>query len=183
MDESRIIHAPKGATYISEIKNFKIPANCLFNKGKTGCGGTETAINQDGHTIIAVPFVNLAKNKEITNERRKYDVLAVHGDVDKDAVTDFANLHETLKIIVVYDSLPRLIYILTALGYDVFRDFSLLVDEYHILFNQYSFRPKPIKELLRIAPNFRQVTYMSATPIEREFILEELKHLPTVVMK
>lgn len=141
------------------------------------------AINQQGHTIIAVPFVNLAKNKEITNERRQYEVLAVHGEVSNDDIIDYTNSHETLKILVVYDSLPRLVNILSDRGYNVYRDFFLLVDEYHILFNHYSFRHKPIKTLLALAHNFERVTYMSATPIEREFILEELKHLPTVIVK
>ena len=161
----------------------EIPTNCLFNKGKTGCGGTELAINQKGHTIIAVPFVNLAKNKEITNDRRQYEVLAVHGEVGNDDIIDYANSHETLKILVVYDSLPRLIKELSELGYNVYRDFFLLVDEYHILFNQYSFRHEPIKRLLKLARNFGKVTYMSATPIERELLLEELKDLPTVIVK
>lgn len=160
----------------------EIPVNCLFNKGKTGCGGTELAINQIGHTIIAVPFVNPAKNKEITNERRQYKVLAVHGEVSNDDIIYYANSHETHKILVVYDSLPRLINILSELGYNVYKDFFLLVDEYHILFNHYSFRHKPIKKLLELAKNFDKVTYMSATPIEREFILEELKAPPTVIV-
>ena len=183
MEKVPPIPAPIGATYLSEIENFKIPTNCIFNKGKTGCGGTELAINQDGHTIIAVPFVNLAKNKEITNERRKYDVFAVHGDASKQSIIDYANSHKILKILVVYDSLPRLVEILSALGYNVYHDFFLLVDEYHILFNHYSFRHKPIKSLLNLAPNFKHVTYMSATPIEEEFVLDELKHLPIVMME
>ncbi|MCD7970449.1 MAG: hypothetical protein LUF87_08860 [Alistipes sp.] len=161
----------------------EIPTNCLFNKGKTGCGGTELAINQKGHTIIAVPFVNLAKNKEIINERRKHKVLAVHGEVGNDDIIDYANSHETIKILVVYDSLPRLINLLSELGYNVYREFFLLVDEYHILFNHYSFRHKPIKKLLELSGNFERATYMSATPIERDFILDELKHLPTVIVK
>jgi hypothetical protein len=69
------------------------------------------------------------------------------------------------------------------LGYDVYKDFFLLVDEYHLLFNSYSFRHKAIKKLLAIAANFERVTYMSATPIEEEFILEEIKHLPTVTIE
>jgi len=77
MEKIKTIHAPESVTYLNEIENFKIPENCIFNKGKTGCGGTETAINQKGDTIIAMPFINLVKNKEITNERRQYDVLGV----------------------------------------------------------------------------------------------------------
>jgi hypothetical protein len=125
----------------------------------------------------------LAKNKEITNERRRYDVFAVHGEVRTEDLIDYANSHETLKILVVYDSLTRLVDTLSTLGYNVYRDFFLLVDEYHILFNHYSFRNKPIKKLLAQARNFERATYMSATPIEREFILEELKDLPTVMIK
>lgn len=174
--------APEGATYLGEIKDFEIPVNCIFNKGKTGCGGTEVAINQKGHTIIAMPFVNLVKNKEIPNERRKHDVFGVHGDITNQEIIEYANSHDTLKILVVYDSLPRLKNVLSGLGYDVYRDFFLLIDEYHVLFNQYSFRNDAIKRLLEIAPNFERVTYMSATPIEQEFILEELTQLPTRTM-
>jgi hypothetical protein len=51
------------------------------------------------------------------------------------------------------------------------------------LFIQYSFRNKAIKSLLAIAANFERVTYMSATPTEQEFILEELKDFPIIPMK
>ena len=182
MEKKKIIHAQNGANYLNEIENFEIPTNCIFNKGKTGCGGTELAINQRGHTIIAMPYVNLVKNKEITNERRVYDVLGVYENVSRADITDYANNHETLKILVTYDSLPKVVNTLSAMGYNVYKDFFLLVDEYHMLFNAYSFRNAPIKQLLQLAKNFKRVTYMSATPIENEYILEELKHLPTVIM-
>ncbi len=183
MKNLKTINAPEGANYLSEIKDFEIPVNCIFNKGKTGCGGTELAINQKGHTIIAMPFINLVKNKEMPNERRQYDVLGVHGEVRRDEIIDYANTHDTLKILVTYDSLEKAVNTLYTVGYNVYKDFFLLVDEYHLLFTQYSFRNKAIKRLLEIASNFEHVTYMSATPIEREFILEELKHFPTVIMK
>lgn len=35
-----------------------------------------------------------------------------------------------------------------------------------------------IRNLLSITGNFERVTYMSATPIEREYWLEELAELP-----
>lgn len=41
MNEIKMIPVPEGATYLDEIKDFEMPVNCLFNKGKTGCGGTE----------------------------------------------------------------------------------------------------------------------------------------------
>jgi len=96
---------------------------------------------------------------------------------------NYANSHETLKILVTYNSIEKVINTLHSLGYNVYKDFFLLVDEYHLLFNQYSFRHEAIKKLLEYAPNFERVTYMSATPIEREYILDELQHLPTVIVK
>jgi hypothetical protein len=34
--------------------------------------------------------------------------------------------------------------------------------------------------VLTYAPKFHNVTYMSATPIEREYILDELQNMPMV---
>ena len=84
---------------------------------------------------------------------------------------------------VTYDSLEKVINTLHSLGYNVYKEFFLLVDEYHLLFIHYSFRNKAIKKLLEHSANFERVTYMSATPIEREYILDELKHLPTVAVE
>ena len=50
--------------------------------------------------------------------------------------------------------------------------------EWHVLFNSYSFRYTAIKNLLAEAAKFDRATYMTATPIEQEYVLEELKHLP-----
>lgn len=60
------INAQSGVTLLQEIEELKdgLPVNCIFNKGKTGCGGTELALTQKGHAIIAVPYRTLAMNKE-----------------------------------------------------------------------------------------------------------------------
>jgi len=63
---------------------------------------------------------------------------------------------------------------------DAYSKFFLLVDEWHVLFNQYVFREKAVADVLKIAPLFKEVTYMTATPIEDELILKEVKHLPVV---
>lgn len=129
-----------------------------------------------------MPFVNLVRNKEITNERRKYDVFGVHGETTNDDFIEYIDTHDTLKIMVTYNSIGRVVDLLTQKGYDVYKEFFLLVDECHILFNSYSFRHEAILKLLKTAQHFERVTYMSATPIEEEFILEELRHLPTVTI-
>ena len=37
----------------------------------------------------------------------------------------------------------------------------------------------PLRIYLQKPLNFDKATYMTATPIEREYMLEELRHLPT----
>ena len=61
---------------------------------------------------------------------------------------------------------------------DVYNECFLLVDEYHILFNQYTFRNEPITKLLELASNFREKTYMTATPLCDEFMIKELQDMP-----
>ena len=102
-----IITAPSDALHVQQIPELdnKLPENCIFNKGKTGCGATTLAIENRVPTLIAVPTVNLIKNKLPEHA----DLLGVYGGVTK----------------------------------------------------------------------FSRVTYMSATPIEREFLLDELQTLPT----
>ena len=170
------IEAPEGATYLSDFLT-EIPNNCLFNKRQTGCGATELAIRNPIPTLIAMPYVALVKNKTIYRQD-DISVLGVYEGIGEQDIMEYAQSHSPLKIAVTYDSLPRTIKALQAAGLDPYNDLFLLVDEWHVLFNSYSFRHTAIKNLLAEAGKFARVTYMTATPIEREYILEELKHLP-----
>ena len=170
------IEAPEGATYLSDFLT-EIPSNCLFNKRQTGCGATELAIRNPIPTIIAMPYVALVKNKTIYRQD-DISVLGVYEGIGEQDIMEYAQSHSPLKIAVTYDSLPRTIRALQAAGLDPYNDLFLLVDEWHVLFNSYSFRHTAIKNLLAEAGKFASVTYMTATPIEREYVLEELKHLP-----
>ena len=75
--------------------------------------------------------------------------------------------------------MPKVITAFQNLGIDPFEHIFLLIDEYHILSNQYVFRDKAVRKLLEIAQNFKEKTYMTATPLTAEFMLKELKDLPT----
>ena len=72
-----------------------------------------------------------------------------------------------------YDAIPR------VAGAEIYAKALLLVDEYHRLLFDYSFRHRAVTGLLAEMPKFSRATYMSATPIEREFLLDELQTLPT----
>ena len=161
----------------------KIPENCILNKGTTGCGATTLATIQKTPTLIAAPFVELIRNKAAQfpeNDNGRQVLLPIYGEGDKTGEIDrYMQRHGELpKIITTYDSVPKVCSILDTLGYDPFGEMHLCVDEWHLLFNQYSFRNRAIRNLLSTAKGFERVTYMSATPIERDYWLEELLGLP-----
>lgn len=162
-------------TYLNNLIE-KLPANCLFDKGKVGCGGTSMAIECNVPYVVCVPFVSLVENKcsQYPNNRRSEDILGVYAGV---TVTDIKNYVKSVKcpkIICTYDALPKVIKAVNV------KDFNLLIDEYHLLFNQYSFRKDAIKPILDNYSIFKEFTFMTATPLEEEFVLEELKDLPLV---
>lgn len=154
----------------------EIPVNCVLSKGVTGCGATTVAINQPAHTIIAMPFVGLIENK---TAQHPDTLLGIYGRGDKtQEIKDYLDSHETIKIATTFDSTKKVCDTLHSLGVDVYSDVRLVVDEWHLLLNSYDFRYDGIRRLLDTAPLFDNVTYISATPIERKYYLEELKHLP-----
>ena len=177
--KKEIIKNPKGKEYLGQFMT-ELPVNCLFDKGTTGCGGTSVAIENHKNTIIAMPYVNVIKNKEAQypNDRCKHKLLGIYEGITNDEILDYINTHEIKKIAVTYDSLERLITLLLEKGFNVYNDYYLLVDEWHILFNSYAFRNRAVKNVLQHSKQFKKVTYMTATPIEEEFILKELRGLP-----
>ena len=175
--QSNIIAAPAGATYLSDFMTT-IPENCIFNKRITGCGATELALRNDVPTIIAMPYVALVKNKTLYR-KDNLNILGVYSDISNDAIADYAHQSNTIKIATTYDSLPRVVETLKQANANPYKNTFLLVDEWHTLFNSYEFRYSAISNLLRYASQFERATYMSATPIEREYMLEQLRHLPT----
>lgn len=174
------IYAEENCDYLNEFMT-ELPVNCLFDKGKTGCGGTTIAIENDKDTIIAMPYVNVIKNKvaQYPTEKCSNVLFGIHDGVTEEQIIDYIKNNQIKKFAVTYDSLDRLINLLNEkTTINVYQDFFLLVDEWHILFNSYAFRNKAVKRVLHHAKEFKEVTYMTATPIEDEFILTELKDLP-----
>ena len=164
----------------------ELPVNCLFNKGKTGCGGTELVLRGNKNAIIAVPYISLILNKLDANSEhgdRRDEILGFYGAVTREELVEYLSTHSLKKIIVTYDSLPKLMGIIQEIdGGDekVFSDYFLLVDEWHCLFKYYFFRNNAIRKMLPVARKFKEVTYMTATPIEPEYTLEELRDYPIV---
>jgi hypothetical protein len=166
--------------YLNQIEEFNntLPAGIL-NKKTTNCGGTTVALTNPEKYILAVPTINLIDNKMQLKNGVSPNLCAIYGDVAHKSVVVseyLANMHLELapKFITTYDSLPTL---LTLLGEDA-SQYNLLVDEYHHLFMSCGFRMKAIRKLFRVADRVKKVTYMSASPIDEDFLPKELASLP-----
>ena len=103
------------------------------------------------------------------------DLLGVYGGVTNQELADYLKAHDRWKIMATYDAIPR---IADVAGAEIYSKAFLLVDEYHRLLFDYSFRHSAIAGLLEQAPRFASKTYLSATPIEQEFLLDELQTMP-----
>lgn len=168
---TQIIEANQNSKFLSEVIQ-NLPSKCLFNKGITGCGGTTLEIESKRDSIILVPNINLVLNKCYVYS----NLIGVWGETSFTEFKEQLNKHSFNKIIATYDALPKLI---KWIG-DAIYDYFLLIDEYHILFNSYSFRYDAISFILQNFNKFQDYCFMTATPLEDFNILEELKELPHV---
>lgn len=171
----KTISINKEKNYLSDELN-KLPSNCIFDKGKVGCGGTTIAIESNIPYVICVPFNALTENKvsQYPNERYQGKVLGVDGKTTKKEVLDYLSMVEIPKIMVTYDSLGKLTSWINP------KDFNILIDEMHILFTQYSFRFEAAKTVLSNYKLYNEFCFMTATVLEPEFLLDELTELPIV---
>ena len=165
--------------YLSD-KIKELPKNCLFDKGKVGCGGTTLAIEGSVPYVIAVPYAGLVRNKvrQYPNERCLYRLFGVSEGVTPDNIRKYLSQAAVPKIMTTYDSLGKVMEVLGDVS-----GINLLVDEYHTLFTQYSFRKDAIMGVLENFRKFKSFTFMTATPLEDDFILDELKGIPVVTQK
>lgn len=166
-----LIKAPKGTKYLSDIPNFKFPKGIL-NKRSTGCGGTHYALINSTPTIVAVPLTTLIQSKE-QSKAIADEGISVFGRYagHNGKLSDLAEYLQKAshhshapKLMVTYDSLPRLVKDLQRLSENPLERYHLLVDEYHMLLTQYDFRGDAIQPLLALIPSFKQYTLMTATP-------------------
>ena len=163
-------YVPENVEFLTEWNGFELPKGIL-NKGVTGCGATSVAIQDEHKTTICSPRINLIKNKVGQHE----GLLGVYGDVKNDEIMAYLEKAETPKIMVTYDSMPRLAKLITDKS-----DWRVVVDEYQYLLIDSGFRSDKAIALLDIVNEFDYVTYLSATPIADKYIqqMEQFKDVP-----
>lgn len=171
--------------YLSDIMN-ELPSNCVFNKIATGCGGTSLEIeNMSRDSIITVPLEQMIDNKvmQYPNSRtpNNFKMFGVKAGVTVNEIQEYLLTNEVHKIITTYDSLYKVIEAIEQLNNRNIKDYFLLVDEVHYILNNYLLRKEAINRVLEAYKLFNNWCFMTATPNEEEFMLEELKHIPVLV--
>jgi len=177
MKQSVKITIPEGVLYLSEV--MKELPNGILNKMATGVGGSYIALTNSQDYLIAVPTIELIHNKSYQHP----DVLGVYNvtkskvtyTVCKDYLDKVRREEKPFKILVTYDGLPKIISWLSKYGINPYEDIKLLVDEYHKLLSDYSYRNEAIDKLLKESVQFLNCTYLSATPIQPKYIPNILK--------
>lgn len=164
------IYVPENVEFLTNWNGFELPKGIL-NKGVTGCGATSVAIEDEHKTIICSPRINLIKNKVSQHK----GLLGVYGDVKNDEIMAYLEKTETPKIMVTYDSMPRLAKLIEDKT-----DWRVVVDEYQYLLIDSGFRSDKAITLLDVVNEFDYVTYLSATPIADKYIqkMEQFEDVP-----
>jgi hypothetical protein len=166
--------------YLSEVEPFNdgLPKNCLFHKGMTGVGGTTIALNDDFPTVICLPFKSVIDNKVKQSLDKpgsfKYDLIPYYsGYEDKDTKKKIMS-SKVPKILVTYDSLGRLLNLINP------EEFNLVIDEYDCLITEYLYRDLACDVVYDNYKKFKNYTFMTATPMKRDFLTFELSKIRIV---
>ena len=157
--------------YYSDKYNF-IPLG-IVNKKLCGCGLSSYALENSDPVVLVVPTVSMIKNKvaQYPNSRRDETILGVYAGITAKDISEY--LSETIvpKIMVTYDSFSRVSNLID-------NNYHIVIDEFSDLLDAYSYRNKAINSLLTTVTTFPKVSYISATPIDNEFLPTILKQLP-----
>ena len=168
-----VINIPKEYKYMSEVFST-LPDNSFLCKSVAGVGGTSLAITNDENYVIAVGSVELIINKSEQHE----NLIPVYADVSIKDIENSINIkrltQQPIKIMVTYDSLPRVVDVLG----DNVKDFKLLVDELQVLLKASdTFKPVVVTKLFRLVDEFKSVCFMTATPTPRKYFPPEVAKL------
>lgn len=170
------------AEYASEVMT-NIPAGYI-DKTVCGVGFSSVALENDVDTILAVPSVELIRNKVVQypNERSANKILGVYGGVTIAEIEDYVRSNKVLKIMVTYDSLWKVEKLLDRC--------HLIIDESNKLLGSSALKSKSktnvkatdiTTKVFDVAKKYKDtVTFISATPIPLEYMPEWVSEIEQI---
>lgn len=192
--KKRIIKVPLTVNFINQWENFRgqIPnGHVILNKVYPGCGMTTYFLESTEPIILASPRRKLLDNKaaKMTREGKSFFYYQASKKKDKqDRINEnqqtfqilcqYLNCTQRPKILVTFDSLPTLQKQLQL--YDI--SFTLVVDEFHVMFIDYDMKRDVIERFLTSTRMIPNVIYLSATPIMEDYLdrMNEFRNLPYI---
>ena len=202
------IPVPKEVKFISDWKEYRIPdGKCIIDKKVCGCGYTHFCItNQLDDLILCSPRVSLLENKSAQNsncyyfrstsltskekrdlnikteEEEKEYIYRYQYDKLSDYIDKCASKRQRIKLLVTYDSLPKLLIILSKLiSQKHLERFKVVVDEFQLIFNDAKFKAGVELDFVEYLDKYcKNVVYLSGTPMVENYLdaLNSFKDLP-----
>ena len=155
--------------YLSEVFN-ELPKG-IINKKLADVGGTYLAANCKYNYIIVCPTRDLV-DSIAEDKNNKYNIFRCYGGTKREDFNEYSTINEIKKIAVTYDSFPKL-----TNWIENHNDYRILIDEYHLLLQNVGFREEAINCLFEIVNKYSYVTYLTATPFDCKYEIEQLRKL------
>jgi hypothetical protein len=189
-DNKIYLDVPPGIKYMSEWKDYVIPyGRCIVDKGVCGCGYTQLCLTNEDDIILCSPRKSLLENKLEQNvgchyfqpvtlsskEKRQLKLdtkekvqeycLKFQSFLLKDYLDKCEQKGSPLKLLVTYDSLPRLIENLIFYEVDLFK-IKTIVDEFQLVFSDARFKADTELDFINyLTKKCKNVVYLSGTPM------------------
>lgn len=150
----------------------------IVNKRLTGCGMSSYALENTDKVVLVVPNISMIENKvaQYPNERRNETIFGLYGDVSLTDLIGYLENITTPKIMVTFDSFWKLLPYID-------KSYHIIIDEFQDLLDAYGYRSSAINNLLSHIFHFSKLSFISATPIKREYLPKALENLPYVELE
>ena len=156
----------------------------IVNKRLCGVGISSFALENQNNLVLVVPNVSMIQNKvaQYPNNRRPEEIFGLYGETSpknlKEDIELYLDKVSIPKIMVTYDSFWKLIPYIDS-------SYHIVVDEFQDLLDAYGYRSTAINSLLNdlFTCNFPKISFVSATPIKREYLPKVLENLPYVELE
>ena len=190
-------YIPAGTRYISDLEGYKIPnGRCIIDKKVCGCGYTRFCLTNNEEVILCSPRISLLQSKAkqhpdcyyfkpitFTKKILKEKGLEKEEDISRyayqlqvdDIVAYISWCRSRLKptkFMVTYDSLPKLISILTALQENI-DSRKIVVDEFQLIFTDSRFKSEVELDFVNFLYQYcKNICFLSSTPMLDNYLEE-----------